>query len=182
MSHYFFAARIPEETKLAMKNRIEELKRLHPFRRWVHHEDLHITLAFLGNAPEAKLEKASQLVESAIQGMKAFSLELTGLGTFGQKDSPRVFWAGLLNSVELGELRNRVFTNCEEAGFQLEKRPFAPHVTLARNWEGNGPFNQKFLADQPLDLGFLLEEVVVYRTNMEKTPKYESVKQFRLNG
>ncbi|RDU36157.1 RNA 2',3'-cyclic phosphodiesterase [Neobacillus piezotolerans] len=182
MSHYFFAAKIPTETKVAMEDRMKELREQFPFRRWVHYEDLHITLAFLGAAPEGKVEKASSLVGETLANSKSFPLTITGLGVFGQKDSPRVFWASLSKSEKLGELRNRVFAACKEAGFQLETRPFAPHVTLARNWEGEAPFNPGKLAEQPLDLDFLLDEVVLYRTNMEKTPKYESIQSFSLNS
>lgn len=181
MSHYFFAAKISSEVKLAMKARMEELRKQFPFRRWVHHEDLHITLAFLGAAPEGKLEKARSLVGETLADAVSFPLEITGLGVFGQKESPRVFWASLSDSDQLAELRSRVFSACEEAGFQLEKRPFAPHVTLARNWEGGAPFNPGKLEEQPLNLGFLVNEVVLYRTNTEKTPKYEPVQRFRLN-
>ncbi|WP_409270960.1 RNA 2',3'-cyclic phosphodiesterase [Neobacillus sp. SCS-31] len=182
MSHYFFAGKIPSETKLAMKNNIIELKKQFPFRRWVHHEDLHITLAFLGAAPEDKLERACSLVGGTLVKADSFSLAINGLGIFGRKDSPRVFWASLSKSEELTNLRASVFTACEEAGFQLETRPFSPHVTLARNWEGEFPFNPGKLDEQPLNLGFMLEEVVLYRTNIESTPKYEPVQRFRLTA
>lgn len=181
MSHYFFAAKIPSEVKFAMKARMEELKKQFPFRRWLHHEDLHITLVFLGAAPEGKLEKARSLVGDTLANSVSFPLALNGLGVFGRKESPRVFWASLSDSEELAELRNRVFSACAEAGFHLESRPFAPHVTLARNWEGGAPFNPGELEEKPLNLGFLLDEVVLYRTNTEKTPKYEPAQQFRLN-
>ncbi|WP_082306933.1 RNA 2',3'-cyclic phosphodiesterase [Bacillus sp. FJAT-27245] len=182
MSHYFFAGKIPEETKLAMKGNMDELRKQFPFRRWVHHEDLHITLAFLGAAPEGKLEKACSLVGRALATTDAFPLAMNGLGTFGRKDSPRVFWASLSKSEQLTKLRGSVFTACEEAGFQLETRPFSPHVTLARNWEGEGPFIPGKLDEQPLNLGFMLEEVVLYRTNIGTTPKYEPIKRFRLKS
>ncbi|CEG28252.1 RNA 2',3'-cyclic phosphodiesterase [Bacillus sp. B-jedd] len=179
MSHYFFAAAIPDEIKAAMKDNMEELKQQFPFRRWVHHEDLHITLAFLGAAPEEKLDMACRLVGEAIHGYAPFEMEITGLGTFGRKEQPRVFWAGLNKSEELNNLRARVFQACEKAGFQLETRPFAPHLTLARNWQGEEPFDGS--SNDMLKLRrFLLDEVVLYRTNMDRVPKYDPVKQFRL--
>ncbi|WP_316571009.1 RNA 2',3'-cyclic phosphodiesterase [Neobacillus sp. YIM B06451] len=180
MSHYFFAAKIPSETKLAMKNNIDELKKQIPFRRWVHHEDLHITLAFLGAAPESNLERACSLVGGTLANANSFPLVINGLGIFGRKDSPRVFWAALSKSEQLTKLRALVFAACEEAGFQLETRPFSPHVTLARNWEGKFPFDPGKLDQPPLNLEFMLEEVVLYRTNIGSTPKYEPVQRFRL--
>jgi 2'-5' RNA ligase len=55
-THFFFAVSIPEETKLIMKKHCEQLKEKIPFSRWVHYEDIHITLAFLGGAPTEKLK------------------------------------------------------------------------------------------------------------------------------
>ncbi|RHW40794.1 RNA 2',3'-cyclic phosphodiesterase [Neobacillus notoginsengisoli] len=179
MSHYFFAAALPHETKLAMKEMMDKLKLDYPFRRWVHHQDLHITLAFLGAAPEDKRDLASTLVEEAVDGYESFPMEITGLGTFGRKAEPRVFWAGLSASEELKKLRDLVFHACEGAGFQLETRPFAPHVTLARNWKGERPFAGTGKTGR-LVPGFTLDEVVLYRTNMDSVPKYEPVKEFRL--
>ncbi|OCA91425.1 2'-5' RNA ligase [Bacillus sp. FJAT-27225] len=173
MSHYFFAAKLPSALKETMNDEMAGLKDIYPFKRWVHHEDLHITLAFLGHAPEDKLDRAKKLVKHAIQHVESFQLTVGGLGTFGRKDQPRILWAGVSESSELRELRKRVFKACEEAGFQLETRPFSPHVTLARNWEGERPFQK---ADRSLkSYDFIVEEAVLYRTNMEKTPKYEPV-------
>jgi len=179
MSHYFFAAAIPDEIKAAMKDKMDRLKQEFPFRRWVHHQDLHITLAFLGSAHEEKLEMACRLVGEAIHGLAPFEIEITGLGTFGRKEQPRVFWAGLNQSQELNNLRDLVFHACEKSGFQLETRPFAPHLTLARNWQGEEPFDSASNGELKVR-SFLLDEVVLYRTNMDRVPKYEPVKQFRL--
>ncbi len=59
-THYFFAVKLPEETKLILKSHIEKLKGILPFGRWVHHEDLHITLAFLGHAPVEKIKTCNR--------------------------------------------------------------------------------------------------------------------------
>ncbi|WP_043934063.1 RNA 2',3'-cyclic phosphodiesterase [Bacillus sp. EB01] len=180
MSHYFFAAKIPSDTKVKMKEEMEKLKASYPFRRWVHHEDLHITLAFLGHAPEDKLEEAKALVKESIQDFEAFNMSVAGLGTFGRKDQPRIFWAGVSKSDELSILRDRVFQACEKAGFPLETRPFSPHITLARNWEGKAPFQKQEESLSFNNYEFLLDEVVLYRTNMAKNPKYEAVEIYHL--
>lgn len=177
-THFFYAVKIPEDVKLTMKNNCEKLKETLPFSRWVHHEDLHITLAFLGNAPTEKLVAADQYVREAIDGLKAFELQINNLGIFGKEESPRIFWADTQVSGELKLLRNKVFTACEQAGFQLETRPFRPHITLARKWVGENPFHKDLLTVwkevQIEPLTFTAIEVVLYQTHLEKTPKYEA--------
>lgn len=183
-THYFFAIKIPDEIKLIMKHQCEQLKGILHFNRWVHHEDLHITLAFLGNAPAEKLSIAMENVQQAIGGSKEFLLEMNKLGIFGKLDSPRIFWVDTKESNELQVVRKKVFTACLEAGFQLETRPFKPHITLARKWVAHQQF-QKNLLDvwyeiQPQPLLFRVNEVVLYQTHLDQTPKYEAKTTYKL--
>jgi RNA 2',3'-cyclic 3'-phosphodiesterase len=183
-THFFFAIKMPLETKLFMQKNTEKLKEILPFSRWVHHEDLHITLAFLGNAPSEKLTSAMENVQATLSGSEGFMLEINKLGIFGKLDSPRIFWADTKESNELQVVRKKVFTACLDAGFQLETRPFKPHITLARKWIGDKPFQQNLLnvwAElQPEPLLFNVNEVVLYQTHLDKTPKYEEKTIYKL--
>ena len=184
-THYFFAVRIPKETKLVMRDHLDKLKSKLPFHRWVHYEDLHITLAFLGYAPPENLVKAEKNVKEALDDLKPFPLQFNRLGIFGKEDAPRVFWADTIESSELHELRKNVFTACEQAGFQLEKRPFRSHITLARKWVGDEPFQKELLSIweelQPAPLSFDASDVILYQTHLQKTPKYEEKAIFSFN-
>lgn len=183
-THFFYAIKIPQETKLILKENRERLKEFLPFGRWVHHEDLHITLAFLGNAPSEKLTSAMENVQAALSGTKGFILEINRLGIFGKQDSPRIFWADTNENKEMQVVRKKVFSACLEAGFQLETRPFKPHITLARKWTGDKPFQQHLLNVwdklQPEPLLFTVDEVVLYQTHLDKTPKYEEKTIYKL--
>jgi RNA 2',3'-cyclic 3'-phosphodiesterase len=183
-THYFFAIKIPEETKILMKKNCEKLKEMLPFNRWVHHEDLHITLAFLGNAPSDKLSTVVSNVHEALQNSTGFLLEMNKLGIFGKVESPRILWVDTKESNELREVRNKVFTACLETGFQLETRPFKPHITLARKWAGNQPFEKDLLDKwnelQPEPFQFIVNEVVLYQTHLDQTPKYEEKTIYQL--
>jgi RNA 2',3'-cyclic 3'-phosphodiesterase len=176
-THYFFALKLPSETKLVIKEHMDKLKEVMPFSRWVHPQDLHITLAFLGHAPLEQLESAVRNVEEAIQGANLVKLQIDHLGTFGSITSPRIFWAGTEQSAGMQLVRERVFKACLDAGFKLETRPFKPHITIARKWAGDEPFKQNLLnmwqALQPTPLELTVREVVLYQTHLQKTPKYE---------
>ncbi|MEH7120512.1 RNA 2',3'-cyclic phosphodiesterase [Neobacillus vireti] len=184
--HFFFAVRIPETTKLIMKQHIERLQVTMPFSRWVHHMDLHITLAFLGSAEPEKLKAAESHVKEAIRNERAFTLKINKLGIFGNTEAPRVFWADTETSDELIEIRKKVFLACDKAGFQLEKRAFKPHITLARKWKGEEEFKQERLNAwhqlQPEPLEFQAEDIVVYQTHLDQSPKYEAITIFPLQS
>jgi RNA 2',3'-cyclic 3'-phosphodiesterase len=185
-SHFFFAVRIPENTKLIMKDHMEKIKERVPFSRWVHYMDLHITLAFLGSASPDKLAEATKNVKAALIDEPALTLNINKLGFFGSVDSPRVFWADSEESHELKTIRQKVFSACEKAGFQLETRPFRPHITLARKWSGAHPFDKDMLdlwnELQPNPLLFLAGDVVLYQTHLNKTPKYEAINIYPLKN
>ncbi len=158
------------------------LKEEFPFSRWVHEQDFHITLAFLGQAEEEKLERAKNLVRQQTSETP-FSLKIDHLGFFGRKDAPRIFWAGVQSEERLHIVRKQVFSACEKAGFELETRPFSPHITLARKWQGESTFpiikfNDEKMLSKPLF--FTANEVILYQTHLDKTPKYEAIASFPL--
>ncbi|NRD76162.1 RNA 2',3'-cyclic phosphodiesterase [Bacillus sp. BRMEA1] len=183
-SHYFFAVKLPEDIKQIMKSHMGTMKESIPFSRWVHYLDLHITLAFLGAATKEKLSNADNYVKQALEDVKAFTLNIDHLGFFGKEDSPRVFWAATMESLELNDIRNKVFSACEQAGFQLESRPFRPHITLARKWGRETPFHggllQVWEEIQSQPLSFQASEVVLYQTRVHQSPKYETLKIYPL--
>ncbi len=184
--HYFFAVRIPDETKYIMKDHIGKLKEIIPFSRWVYHKDLHITLAFLGGAAPEKLVLAEKNVKEALGNTKAVTLKINDLGIFGKEESPRVFWADTEESNELRTIRQEVFSACTRAGFQLETRPFRPHITLARKWKGEETFQKELLKVwtelQREPLVFQARDVVLYQTHLDQIPKYEAVTIFPLQS
>lgn len=180
--HFFFAVRLPMETKLKLQEACLDIKCNLPFSRWVHHEDFHITLAFLGSAHDDKLAAAKTLVEASLQGQKDFSLHIDQLGVFGKEDAPRILWANTKKEAKLSAVRDKVFSACLQAGFKLETRPFTPHITLARKWLGNNPFHPSLLhGNNPFEnaaLTFKASEVVLYQTHVERIPKYEGIENF----
>ncbi|WP_254842750.1 RNA 2',3'-cyclic phosphodiesterase [Bacillus sp. MRMR6] len=183
-THYFFALKLPSETKMVLGEHMDKLREIMPFSRWVHPEDLHITLAFLGHAPLDQLESAVRNVEKAIQRVNPVKLQIDKLGTFGPINSPRIFWAGTEDNADMQLVRERVFKACLDAGFKLETRPFKPHITLARKWIGENTFKQDLLNKgqslQPIPLELTVRDVVLYQTHLQKTPKYEETTVFPL--
>ncbi|MBT2680744.1 RNA 2',3'-cyclic phosphodiesterase [Bacillus sp. ISL-35] len=183
-AHFFYALEVPGEVKEVFKSQIEHLQEELPFKTWVHPQDLHITLAFLGNAPDDKMEAASERIEAAMKLQTSFELKIDHLGIFGRSEAPRIFWAGLKDSQDLKEVRQDVFSACLDAGFTLEKRPFSPHITIARKWVGEAPFYSAVLgAVNPFkneEISFQAGRVVLYKTHLGKSPKYEPIKQLPL--
>lgn len=184
-SHYFWAVMLPDEVKHIIHQRLEKDKGLFQFKRWVHELDYHITLAFLGYAEPQKLRASAELIKKELLSETSFPLSLNHIGVFGKQNSPRIFWGGVAREERLYYLQSLVFKACKSAGFTLEKRPFTPHITLARNWNGEDFARQWLEEHNPFkdpEITFLVNEVVLYRTKMGSAPKYEKVTSLLLKN
>ena len=104
--------------------------------RWVDYSLLHVTLAFLGEQPEARLSALETLGAEAAAGSKASVLRLGSAGHFGSARAPRVLWVDLAGDLTaLTALQSRLASGLKRHGFPTEERPFRPHITLARRRE-----------------------------------------------
>jgi len=94
----------------------------------VPREKIHLTLAFLGVIEADALERARAAADTIRAA--AFEVRLDRAGSFR---GARVGWAGCESPAPgLLDLAGQLGRALEAAGLQLDKRPFAPHVTLAR--------------------------------------------------
>ena len=183
-THYFWAVRIPDSVKQTIHDELTQIKPIFQFKRWVDLNDYHITLAFLGAVSPQQLPTVIKLVGDAIHKQKVFKLKIEGLNVFGSQKSPRIFWGAVNEVTPLFQLQEIVHNTCLAAGFSLETRPYHPHITLARKWGGSEDFKMDDLVTyNPFGekaLSFQVSEIVLYKSNLENTPKYESVAAFSL--
>jgi len=97
----------------------------------VEEENIHITLKFLGEISEARTAQVAELIKR--MAFEPFSIDFRGIGVFPGLSRPSVVWVGVTGDVP--EMLT-VFTELERGltalGFEPERRPFQPHVTLCR--------------------------------------------------
>lgn len=114
----------------------EEIERLRPLSRavaWVPAPNLHLTLKFLGDQGEARLDQVVQALEEAAAVTAPFSVSLHGLGAFPGLERPRVLWVGLGDgALRVRELQGSVEQALTRRGFPQEPRPWHPHLTIGR--------------------------------------------------
>jgi 2'-5' RNA ligase len=105
-----------------------------PRLRWVSPEQWHVTLAFFGEVDAVRADDVSERLARAAARSAPFRLRLAGSGTFpAQSRRARMLWVGIDGDVEaLTRLAERCVAAGRRAGITMEKRPFRPHLTLAR--------------------------------------------------
>jgi 2'-5' RNA ligase len=99
--------------------------------RWVRPENFHVTLKFIGEVSPGKLD-AIRGALSAIRSHAPVEIKFRGLGFFPHEQHPSVLWAGLAASANLPSLAGDIDGALETQGIARERRPFTPHLTLAR--------------------------------------------------
>lgn len=101
--------------------------------RWVRPDGSHLTIKFLGNTPEGRVDQVKEAISSACRGKSAFTLSTAQPGSFGSPRRPTVIWLGLNGDMApLRDLHKQLEDGLEKLGWPKEARRFSPHLTLAR--------------------------------------------------
>lgn len=123
----FIALALPDAVRdslAALAQRTEGLS-------WTRPEQLHVTLRFLGDVPESKIEP--MIARLAAVHVAPFVLPVEGVGSFPPNRPARVMWVGTGSGhPRLFQLRQRIDDAVLAAGIDVDVRTFHPHVTLAR--------------------------------------------------
>ena len=136
MTMRMFAALVPPAEALEHLDDFLEVRREAPELRWVQADQVHLTLAFLAQVPERRLEDLVERLGRAAARRTAFETALGGGGAFPDAGRARVLWTGLdLDEPGRTELE-RLATGCRaaagRAGIEVDGARFRPHLTLAR--------------------------------------------------
>jgi len=187
-ANLFIAVPLPDDVKRRLAEAVSAAQRDFAFRKWVHPADYHITVKFLGPQDPRLASALRETVAPAVAGFGRFALRLAPPGVFGRPEAPRILWMGVGGDrAALGALQQAVEQAAARLGFPPEQRPYAPHITMARQWTGAGKpdFDRLAACFAPLSaaedaLSWEADELVLYRTRMGRQPMYERLDRYPL--
>ncbi len=125
----FIAVLFPEEVKDGLCAAMDEMRPLCAKGVFTRRDNLHLTLAFLGEAGPAQAESARLALKAV--GAGPFSLQIGGIGCF-RRPGGDIYWAGVEKNRPLAGLRESLRGELRARGLPVEDRPFHPHLTLVR--------------------------------------------------
>jgi 2'-5' RNA ligase len=125
----FIAILLDEPVKDALCQVRDRLRAAAESGRMTRRENLHLTLAFLGEVPPSRIQAIRRCMEAAAG--PAFDLELRGVGRF-RRDGGDIWWMGAALPPALLDLSRGLNAGLRDAGFPLEDRELRPHLTLGR--------------------------------------------------
>ena len=129
----FIAIELDHPGKRAVGKLIDKIGRLPGRVRFVGPEQMHLTLAFLGDVPAERVADIAAAMKRAAAGIDPFPFAIEGFGGFPDLRSPRVLWVGIAEPTgTLVRLQASLAGELAKVGFPPEERSFHPHITLAR--------------------------------------------------
>lgn len=127
----FVALEIPERFRFEVADLARQLER-GVAGRFVPPGNYHITMAFLGDQDEQGVQGAMTAIDVARSRISGGApLICDGLGKFG-KASDATLWLGLGANSVLADVAAKIREALEMAGLDFDRKPFKPHITLAR--------------------------------------------------
>ncbi|TVX86763.1 RNA 2',3'-cyclic phosphodiesterase [Paenibacillus agilis] len=174
----FIAIELPLAWKHMLHNQVDAYARSSAvtFRKWTMWQDYHITVQFLGDIEVERIPDIQARMNEAGANSSPFELRLGGWGTFGRPSLPRVLWRDVHGEKEsLLGIAEIVGRHLALEGYERESRPYSPHITVARQFQGNEPFILPFQQNDEEYTNWSVDRLVLYRTHMHERPMYEAI-------
>jgi len=181
----FIAADLPPEAKAALTGTARDVPEfLRPNVRWSRADMMHLTLRFIGDTAQDRVEAIKECMTDAATRSGRFTLRLDDTGAFPDLRRPKVLWVGIKGEVDrLKMLHARLEGALAQIGIEPEDRRYNPHLTVGRLQREVPPFaagqvGQAFAHVRLPDPrpGLPVDSLVLYRSRlMVDGPRYEEL-------
>ena len=183
----FIAIELQDSIKDKIARVQERLKVTQDKIKWVDPASVHLTLKFLGEIGEEKLEKVQQVVRELAERIPPFKMEIKGMGVFPGFSSPRVIWIGARDrSGRLEKLAAHLEEALAKERFAKEKRKWKAHLTLGRvkSLRETDKLGELIRKEIETDAGKMeVKDITVMRSQLTpRGPIYTSLGQIHLKG
>lgn len=146
--------------------------------RPVRPAQMHLTLHFLGDVEDDDRMALTDALAQVRQ--ESFTIALRGTGVFPPRGRPSVLWAGIGESAALASLHQGVGVAIESCGLAVERRPYVPHVTLARLMPAvPRAWTARFLGDTA---GLEISDVAVDRFHLYESRKLDGATEHKVEA
>jgi 2'-5' RNA ligase len=175
----FVAIEIPDVVKDTVEETFASWREIFPKARWVPRENMHVTLKFLGRTWPRLTDWVPAQVEAAAADVSRFTTRLRGVGSFPSAKRGRALWAGFDDTDSVTALAAELEASLADE-FPAEKRPFHPHLTVARSdppLKLPAAYSDTKLESDEWEVG----HIVLFRSRLGRpAPRYEPLDRFPL--
>jgi len=125
----FIAINFNEEIKDAVYDVLKSFKAYCEKGSFTYRENLHLTVVFIGEIPFYRVDAIKAVMDRIIG--EPFTITMKGVGCF-RRSGGDIYWIGIEKSPDLVGIYTQLYEGLTKMGFDIEKREYKPHLTLAR--------------------------------------------------
>ena len=150
----------------------------------VEPNNVHITLKFLGDTEETKIDEIENIIKKSVEETTPFDIQLIGTGVFPNPGYIKVIWIGIKQGEQIGTIADKIDEQLIKLGFEREKRRFSSHLTIARVKTAENKEKLLQVIEKYRDTEFMSIKVDTVRLKKsELTPKgpiYTTLKEVKI--
>lgn len=185
----FIAIEPPEKIKRHIGSIITKLKKKGYPIVWISPDKAHITLHFLGNIGQSRMEMAAKITEEVSKIFQNFTLTTGSVAYFYTERLSRhsvVFLDVIDRDKKLRKLYNVLRNNLKNAGFHPPNRIY-PHITLGRLKKQRRKHTSRRILSElsETDLNFIpfkVETLSIFESVGNGEKRYHLLKRFKFGG
>lgn len=130
---FFIALEIPEESREELEQVQKRILRVAPNFKPSLPDKLHLTIAFVGDEPEAFREPLTEIIARSVEGVNSFSVTPAYLDGFPHLHTAKVLWIGVKGDIDkLFLVRHRIKDGLVRMRLNVDERRFIPHIALGK--------------------------------------------------
>ncbi len=176
MPRLFIAIRPPEPVRTQLISLMGGVEGA----RWQNAEQLHLTLRFIGDVDSRTEDDVIGALDSIRSA--AFTIAVSGIGTFDRKGKIDTLWAGATPAAPLAALHKKLDRAVSAYGLPAEQRAYVPHITLARFSRVGTGLPEFFAMNGALSSPpFVIDQFALFESTIGKQgPHYAKIAEFAL--
>jgi len=183
----FIAIELPDEIKDHLSRLQQDLKAAQADVKWVEPKNIHLTLKFLGEIDDKKLDGITKITEDTCGQKNRFPARICSLGAFPKTESPRVIWVGIdTGDKEVKQIAKELEERIAKIGIPKEGKLFSSHITIGRTRSSlgreklvQGLNNKAVLGGEKIE--FYVTKITLFRSTLTpKGPIYEPIRKISL--
>lgn len=125
----FIAVNFSDDMKSSVMETAARLRKRAIKGSFTSRDNLHITVVFIGEIEPDRVQTIKDIMDSV--SARAFNVTIGKLGAFKNRDGD-LYWLGIGNAEKLADISGYLSRRLRKAGFDIEVRPFKPHLTIGR--------------------------------------------------
>lgn len=130
---FFIALEISDNCRESLKTVQHDLQQIVPDIRLTDNDKLHLTIAFIGEQPEVKIDGFTSVIEASVAGISPFPIIPAYIDAFPNLHHPHTFWVGVKGDIDkLFVIRERIKDGIVKLGLDTDDRRYVPHIAIGK--------------------------------------------------